>query len=359
MYINELLKLAVEKGASDLHMKVRRPPMLRINGELFAQQDLPELTPEDIAHAFVDIANEEQRELFARELELDFSLGLSGIGRFRVNASIQRGTPSLSFRVVPFVVPDIDELMLPKVCKDLALKQYGLVIVTGPTGCGKSTTLAAMIEYLNSTESRRIITIEDPIEFLHQDKKCYISQRELGSDTWSFATALKHTLRQDPDVILVGEMRDLDTIATALTAAETGHLVATTLHTPGATLAIDRIVDAFPPHQQQQVRIQLSTTLLAVLYQTLIPRRDGTGRVVAMEVMIATDAIRNLIREAKTPQMMSMIQLGSKEGMQTLDQALIDLYRKGLISREEAFIRFREPETSMRTLGASRQEPRF
>jgi twitching motility protein PilT len=238
-------------------------------------------------------------------------------------------------------------------CKTLASKENGLIIVTGPAGSGKSTTLAAMIGYINSRMSKRIVTIEDPIEFLHRDLNCFISQREIMSDTRSFAIALKNALRQDPDVIMVGEMRDLETIATVLTAAETGHLVLATLHTPSATQAVDRMTDAFPPHQQQQARVQLSTTLEAVLYQTLIPRADDRGRVVAVEVMIVTDAIRNLIREAKTPQMVSVIQMGAQCGMQTLDQALIDLWRRGLITSADAITRCREEQTATKTIAAA------
>lgn len=352
VHINDLLKLALEKSASDLHLKARRPPVLRVNGRLVVQQDLPELTPDSITQAFVDITTEEQRERFARDLELDFSLSISGLGRFRVNACIQRGTANLSLRIVSNVIPDLDELMLPELCKALALKQHGLVLITGPTGSGKSTTLAAMIDHLNNTDSRRVVTIEDPIEYLHQDKKCFISQRELGSDTKSFSAALRHALRQDPNVILVGEMRDLDTIATVLTAAETGHLVLTTLHTPSAAEAIDRIIDVFPPHQQNQARMQLSTTLQAVIYQTLLPNANGSGRVPAVEVMIATDAIKNLIREGKTPQMLSVMQTGAQYGMQTLDRSLIDLCRRGLISRDEAIIRCRDPETARKGIAA-------
>ena len=235
-------------------------------------------------------------------------------------------------------------------CKDLALKERGLVLVTGPTGTGKSTTLAAMIKYINSIKSRRVVTIEDPIEFLYDNDKCFITQRELGTDTLSFSAALRHALRQDPDVILVGEMRDLETISIALTASETGHLILTTLHTPSAPQAIDRIIDAFPPYQQQQVRIQLSTVLEGVLYQTLVPRLDGVGRAAAMEVMLATDAIRNLIREARTSQMWSVMQTGAHFGMQTMDQSLLHLYHNRLISLDEALSRCREPESARKSL---------
>ncbi|MFQ5925247.1 MAG: type IV pilus twitching motility protein PilT [Dehalococcoidia bacterium] len=350
MYINELLQRLIETDASDLHITAPSPPVLRIDGELLSQMDLPKMTDEDVYQAFLDITTEEQRKLFDQELELDFAYSIRGNGRFRVNASLQRGTISLSFRLIRTVIPDIDGLRLPEVCKVLALKEHGLVLITGPAGSGKSTTLAAMIEHLNMTTCRRVITIEDPIEFQHENKRCFISQRQVGTDTKSFAVALKHALRQDPDVILVGEMRDLETIATVLTAAETGHLILATLHTPGASQAIDRVIDVFPPHQQQQVRIQLSTTLQGVLYQTLIPMVNGSGRIVAVEVMIANDAVKNLIREAKTPQMVNVMQTGAEFGMQTLDQALIDLFRRGLISLEETLTRCRDPEVAKKTL---------
>jgi len=348
--IHALLKLLVETEASDLHLTAPSPPVLRINGELIPQNNTDALTPEDIIQAFNDITTEEQRNRFVRELELDFAIEAAGIGRFRINASVQRSSTSLSIRVVRTTIRSIDELMLPEVCKALALKDHGLVLITGPAGCGKSTTLAAMIEYLNGMRRRRVITIEDPIEFVHQNRECFISQREVGSDTRSFANALRHALRQDPDVILVGEMRDLETMATVLTAAETGHLILTTLHTPSAPQAIDRIIDVFPSYQQPQARIQLSTTLEGVIYQTLIPRADGDGRIVATEVMIANDAIRNLIREGKTPQMVSVMQTGSKFGMQTLDQALIDLHRRGLISLEDVLCRCRDLEVAKKTI---------
>jgi len=348
--INALLKLLVETGASDLHLTVPSPPVLRINGELIAQDHVDALTPEDIIQAFNDVTTEEQRNRFAEELELDFAIEAEGIGRFRSNASVQRGTLSLSVRIVHTVIPTIDELLLPEVCKTLALKDHGLVLITGPAGSGKSTTLAAMIAYLNGMTKRRIITIEDPVEYMHRNQTCFISQREVGSDTKSFPNALRHALRQDPDVILVGEMRDLDTMATVLTAAETGHLILTTLHTPSAPQAIDRVIDVFPSYQQPQARIQLSTTLEGVIYQSLIPRTDGAGRIVATEVMIANDAIRNLIREAKTPQMVNVMQTGFKFEMQTLDQSLIQLHRKGLISLEDVLYRCRDPEVVQKTI---------
>lgn len=350
MHIDDLLRVATEKGASDLHLSAPDPPVLRIDGELGPIDNLPDLDPLDVDRVLYDVTSPEQRKVFAQELELDFAYTVPGLGRFRANASMQRAMTSLSFRMLQTMNLDIDELGLPEATKDLALKERGLVLVTGPAGSGKSTTLAAMIEYLNNRRSRRIVTIEDPIEFLYENKRCFIGQREVGTDTWSFAVALKHALRQDPNVILVGEMRDLETVATVLTAAETGHLILTTLHTPSAPQAIDRMVDVFPPHQQQQARIQLSTTLEGVFYQTLVPRTDGKGRVVAVEVMIATDAIRNLVREAKTPQMWSVMQTGSQYGMQTIDQALLSLYHKGLISLDDAIIRSWDPDTVKKSL---------
>lgn len=352
MNIKGILLEVIHEGASDLHLKVRRPPVMRIDGELLAQEHLPELTIEDISQAFTDVTTEEQRKLFATALELDFALSLSGIGRFRVNASFQRGTLTLSFRVVHTTIPGMDELGLPEVCKMLALRQDGLVLISGPAGSGKSTTLAAMVEYVNSTKCRHVIAIEDPIEYLHRDKKCFISQREVGSDTTSFYVALKHALRQAPDIIVVGEMRDIETMSTVLTAAETGHLVLTTLHAPSAIQAIHRIIDAFPHDRQQQARIQLSITLQGVLCQTLVPRRDGAGCVIAMEVMVVTDAIRNFIRAGKTRQMLNVMQSGDHSGMRTLDQALMDLCHRGLTTPEETLARCRDPETAKKIITA-------
>jgi twitching motility protein PilT len=341
--VMDLLRCMVEVDASDLHLKAGAPPVLRIHGRL-APQDLLELTAEALKAAFSQVTTPTQQELFDREKELDFAYGADGIGRFRVNASLQRGSIALAFRLVRTDIPTLDELGLPEVCRSLVLKPRGLVLVTGPTGCGKSTTLAAMIGHLNELEQRHIVTVEDPIEYVHRNKRCLISQRELGPDTNSFAAALKHVLRQDPDVILVGEMRDLETIAAALTAAETGHLVLATLHTPSAAQTIDRIIDSFPPHQQQQIRVQLSTVLEAVLCQTLAPRADGSGRVAAVEVMVATSAVRNLIREGKTFQIPNVIQTGSQHGMQTLDQALVALCRANVVTSDEALARCANPE---------------
>ena len=353
LHIDDLLRITVAKGASDLHLKVGGAPVLRINGELIPQDEMPEMTAEDMKQVFEEITTEEQRSSFTHELELDFAYQANGIGRFRINTCLQEGTISLACRLIRTQIPTIDELELPEVCKSLVLKPSGLIIVTGPTGCGKSTTLAAMMNYLNQKEKRKVVTIEDPIEFVHQDNKCIFSQRELGTDTKSFANALKHVLRQDPNVILVGEMRDLETMATALTAAETGHLILTTLHTPSAPEAIDRFIDIFPPHQQQQVRIQLSATLEGLLHQILVPRRDGSGRVAAVEIMLATPAVRNLIREGKTYQLMNAIQTGAQYGMQTLDQALLTLCRNGIISWEEALARSADAEELKKRLNSS------
>ncbi|MFA4836522.1 MAG: PilT/PilU family type 4a pilus ATPase, partial [Dehalococcoidia bacterium] len=299
---------------------------------------------------FEAISSEEQRGAFEQELGLDFAYAARGIGRFRVNAYLQGGTLSLVFLLIRTEIPTIEEFGLPAICKTLALKPNGLVVITGPTGSGKSTTLAAMMEYLNQNAKKKIITIEDPVEFVFQDKKCMFSQRELGRDARSFAVAVKQALRQNPDVIMVGEMRDLETIAATITAAETGHLVLATLHTPGAPQAVDRIIDVFPAYQQQQVRTQLSVTLEGVLYQNLVPMIGGSGRVVAMEVMMANVAIKRLIREGKTHQMLNAIQTGAEFGMQTLDQALFDLAQKKIISKGEAIARSRDPEEMERML---------
>jgi twitching motility protein PilT len=323
---------------------VPSPPVLRIDGALKPQEDLPAVTPQFIKEALEHIANERQLERFYNELELDMAYGIPGLARFRVNAFFQRGTISIAIRQIPIKVPTIDELGLPQVCKALAMKQRGLVLVTGQTGQGKSTTLAAMINHINKNDRRNVITIEDPIEYLHQHEKCLIAQRELGDDTKSFANALKHSLREDPDVILVGEMRDLETISTAITAAETGHLVMSTVHTANAPQTIDRIIDVFPPHQQEQIRFQLSLVLEGVLSQLLIPRASGRGRIASIEIMIATDAIRNLVREGKTEQIPSYMQTGKQLEMQTMDQALQELVRTGIITLEEALIRCTKPE---------------
>jgi twitching motility protein PilT len=350
MNMDELLRVVVERQASDLHLKTGSPPVLRIHGALTPYGD-GRLTSEEMQEALEQITTPEQREAFAKDLELDFAYSISGLARFRVNAALQRGTVSLALRQVNWRIPTIEELGLPEVTKVLVMKPDGLILVTGPTGSGKSTTLAAMLDYLNEREARRVVTVEDPIEYLFRDKQCFFTQRELGADTRSFSAALKHVLRQDPDVILVGEMRDLETIATALTAAETGHLVLATLHTPSAPQAIDRIIDVFPPYQQDQIRTQLATTLEGVFYQALIPRPDGKGRVAAMEVMIATVAIRNLVREGKTYQMPNVIQTGAQYGMQTLNQALRDLVQRGLITSRDALVKSDNPDELREWIG--------
>jgi twitching motility protein PilT len=344
MNIDELLHEMVDKGASDLHLRVPSPPVLRIDGALNPLEDLPGVTPQYVKECLEHLTTEKQREGFYSELELDLAYSIAGLARFRVSAFFQRGTISLAIRQVSLKVPTIDELGLPPVCKTLALRTRGLILVTGPTGSGKSTTLAAMINHLNKTDRRNVITIEDPIEFVHHNEKCIIAQRDLGDDFKSFSIALRHTLRQDPDVILVGEMRDLDTIATAITAAETGHLVLSTLHTVSAPQTIDRIVDVFPAHQQEQIRFQVSLVLEGVLSQLLLPRAGGRGRVAAFELMVSTDAIRNLIRDGRTDQIPTYLQTGKQYGMQTMDQALQDLVRAGSITTEEAIIRATKPD---------------
>lgn len=335
MDIEQLLRLMVSKGASDLHLKVPSPPVLRIDGELKLQDDLTPLSGLEISQVFDSITTPHQKELFDREQELDFSYSVPGIARLRVNVLRQRGTLSIAFRLVPFEVPTIDKLELPQILKKLVLKPRGLILVTGHTGSGKSTTLAAMLNYLNENEKCNVITIEDPLEFLHRDGKCIISQRDVGEDTHSFAAALIHSLRHDPDVLVVGEMRDLETISAAITAAETGHLVLGTLHTYDAPQSIDRMIDVFPPTQQPQIRAELSQILEAVLSQVLMSRVKG-GRIAAFEIMIATTAVRNLIREGKIHQLHSVMQTASKEGMHTLDQALAHLVKERVISKVEA-----------------------
>jgi twitching motility protein PilT len=343
MEINELLQLMVCKRASDLHLKIPSHPVLRIDGALIPQDDLPQITVKAIDDIFEHITTPEHRAAFLKSRDLDFAYSIPGLARFRVNVLQQRGTKGINFRLVPFAVPTIDQLGLPQIFKELILKPRGLILVTGPTGSGKSTTMAAMINHLNENDRRSIITIENPIEFLHSDKKCIVVQRDLGDDTESFSTALVHALRHDPDVIVIGEMRDLETVGTAVMAAETGHLVLGTLHTTDAAQTIDRIIDVFPHGQQSQIRLQLSQVLEAVISQALLPRIGG-GRVAALEIMLATSAVRNLIREEKTFELLSVMQLNMKEGMQTLDQALADLVRNRVVSEEEALMKSSSPE---------------
>ena len=343
MDIDEMLRAAMQWGATDVHLVVPAPPMLRLNSELVPIGNEP-LTPATIKDLFECMTSEKQRQTFYRELELDFAYSISGIGRFRVNASMQRGSIALAIRCLPLKVPSIEELGLPDICKSLILKRKGLILVTGPTSSGKSTTQAAMIDYLNENESRKIVTVEDPIEYLYSNKKCLILQRDLGDDTISFAAAMRHALRQNSDVILVGEMRDVATISAAISAAETGHLVLATAHTQGAANVISRLISEFPSVQQDQVRAQLAITLEAVLSQTLVPRADGRGRAAIFEILLATYAIRNLIRENKMHQINSIIETSSQQGMQTLDQALEDAVRRGIIEPEEALLRAQRPD---------------
>ena len=349
MDITDLLLEVMERDASDLHLGAGDPPVLRVDGEL-EPLDGPPLSAADTRELVYSILSQDQRQKLENEWEIDFSYAVPGRARFRVNAFFQRGSLSAAFRLIPVEIPRLDTLGLPRVLHDFAGKARGFVVITGPTGSGKSTTLAAMVDEINQTRSQHIMTIEDPIEFLHQHKKCHVNQREVGSDTKGFDRALRSVLRQDPDIILVGEMRDPETMATALTAAETGHLVFATLHTQDAAQTIDRIIDVFPPHQQAQVRVQLSTTLMGVCTQQLLPTRDGRGRVVACEILVPTPAVRNLIREGKTYQLGTAIETGGKFGMQTMDAALAHLVRGGKITRELALNRCSDPDTFLRLL---------
>ncbi len=344
MDIHRLLEITAERKASDLHLKVQAVPTLRIDGILTPIEGEPLLTPQDTKEAFEGLTSKKQREGFYNELDFDFAYSLPGLARFRINIAMQRGTICLSLRCVPVEIPTIEQFGLPQICKTLVLKPRGLVLVTGPTGSGKSTTLAAMIDYLNERERKRVICIEDPIEFLHRDKQCNITQRDLGDDTRSFNSALIHGFRQDPDVILLGEMRDLGTMATAITAAETGHLVLSTLHTIGAAASIDRIIDVFPPYQQPQIRSQLAVVLQAVLSQVLVPGANGNGRIAAFEIMVGTYAIGNLIRNSRTHEIPGVIEASSQQGMKTLDQSLMDLVETGLVTADEALQRAHRPE---------------
>lgn len=334
--IDELLRLTVEMNGSDLHIKSNCRPLVRIYGELLPIDGADPLSAEDVIELAHSIMSDSQRQKFEAEWELDMAYVIEGLARFRVNAFIQRGLVGLILRVIPIKIATMEELMLPPVCKYFAERPRGLVLVTGPAGSGKSTTQAAMIDYINRNFTNHIMTVEDPIEFIHEDKQSLINQRELDTDTLSFGNALKYVLRQDPDVILVGEMRDLETIHLAITAAETGHLVFGTLHTPDAVQTIDRVIDVFPMHQQSQVRMQLAVNLVGVISQTLVKRKDGNGRIAAFETLVAISSIRNLIRESKTFQIGSMIQTGAKQGMMTLDQYLANLVRKGIIEKDEA-----------------------
>jgi twitching motility protein PilT len=339
--IKELLHHAVEKGASDLHITQDLPPMLRIDGELHATR-YDVLNRETTKKMVYGLLNDDQKVRFEEQLELDLSLFIPGLCRFRVNVHMQKGSVEAAFRVIPNIIKSIAELELPPIIGELARRPNGLVLVTGPTGVGKTTTLAAMVDLVNSERRCLIVSIEDPIEYVHQHKKSVVKQREVGIDTRSFASALKYALRQDPNVILVGEMRDLETISTAITAAETGHLVLSTLHTPDAPQTIDRLIDIFPPHQQEQIKVQLSGCVQGIICQQLLPKKDKKGRLPACEIMIGTSAVRSLIREHKTEQLMTVIQTGGQYGMTTMDKAIKNLYLKGLIDIETATFRIKD-----------------
>jgi len=336
MEINTLLAIAISKQASDLHLTVGVPPIVRIDGRIFSLENHAKMMPNNTEKLVFSMMNEKQKNFFEGRGELDFSYSVAGIGRFRVNAFRQRGSVAAAIRMISPKIVTLEELGMPPVLKELAFKPRGLVLVTGPTGSGKSTTLAAMIDLINREQEGHIITLEDPIEYLHSHKKSIVNQREIGLDSDSFASALRVSLRQDPDVILVGEMRDMETISTAITAAETGHLVFATLHTSDAAQTIVRIIDVFPSYQQQQIRIQLSMSMQGIISQQLLPRCGAPGRVAAVEIMVANPAIRNLIREGKTPQLYSVMQTGRQLGMQTMDGALRNLYLQGIISHEDA-----------------------
>jgi twitching motility protein PilT len=349
----DLLLDVLERRASDLHITAGSHPMVRVRGRLAPLDEYPVLDATDTREIVYSILTNDQRQRLETDWQLDFAYAIPGRARFRVNAYFQRSALGAAFRLIPAQITPIDDLGLPPVVHSLCEKPRGIVLVTGPTGSGKSTSLAAMIDEINATREEHILTIEDPIEFLHGHKKCMVNQRELGADAQTFGLALKAALRQDPDVILVGEMRDLDTISTALTAAETGHLVFATLHTQSAPSTIDRVIDVFPPHQQQQIRVQLSIALQGVITQTLIPTADGASRVVACETLVPTAAVRNLIREGKTHQILSSMQTGSSVGMQTMDAALAGLVRSGKITQRVAEQRSSTPDELKRLLGGA------
>ncbi len=354
--IYDLLKTMIEKGASDLHITTGSPPRLRIDGKLIPLDSQP-LSPTETKSLCYSILTDAQKHKFEENNELDLSFGVKGLSRFRGNIFMQRGAVAGAFRTIPFEIKTFQDLGLPEIVNDLVKKPRGLILVTGPTGSGKSTTLAAMVDRINAERYDHIITVEDPIEYLHGHKKCLINQREVNADTFSFKAALRYVLRQDPDVVLIGEMRDLETIEAALTVSETGHLTLATLHTNSAVQTINRIIDVFPPHQQEQIRVQLSFVLEGILAQQLIPKKSGKGRALAIELLVPNPAIRNLIREDKIHQVYSMMQTGqARFGMQTMNQSLLELYTKGFLSYEDAIARSMVPEeliTMLQRISAS------
>jgi len=349
--IDSLLRGMVQFDASDLHLKVGSPPGYRVEGRIQPVKNIEKLTPADTENLARQVLPETDWNAFAGTGDHDCAYSIPGVARYRLNVMRQRGSVSLVFRKIPVDIPKLEDLGLPAICRDLAMRPRGLVLVTGPTGSGKSTTLAAMIDYRNANERGHILTMEDPVEFVHTDKMSYVNQREVGADTATFTSALKRALRQDPDVILVGEMRDLETISLGITAAETGHLVLGTLHTTGAAQTVDRIIDVFPPDQQQQIRVQLAETLQGVISQVLVPKAGG-GRVAAHEILLGTDAIRACIREGKTMQMHNVMQTGAKLGMQLLDDVLAGLVKRQLVTAEDALAKARNPEVIRRLAGA-------
>ena len=349
--VSDILSKMVEARASDVHLTPGSPPVLRVRGRIAPMEEYPELTPQQTRDVVYSILSDDQRKRFENEKALDFAYAIPGVARFRVNTYFQRGAISAALRHTPDQIPALEELGLPSIIREFTKKPRGFVLVTGPTGSGKSTTLASMVDIINKEREEHILTIEDPIEFLHKHQKCIVNQREIGTDALDFAGALRSALRQDPDVILVGEMRDLETVSTALTAAETGHLVFATLHTQSAAQTVDRVIDVFPPHQQGQVRMQLSVALQGIVTQQLLPTADGSGRVVATEVLVPTPAVRNLIREGKTHQIYSAIQTSGAVGMQTMDSDLAGLVRQGKVNRALAEQRAGIPEELKRLLG--------
>lgn len=349
-HIDDLLRSLVKEDGSDLHLKVGRPPLFRQHGRM-QEMPHPAITDDDMAVFLKSVLNEERQTIFQEQREIDLAYSVAGLARFRVNSFHQNGHAGAVFRVIPFEIKNFEQLKLPPVVKELCELKRGMILVTGPTGSGKSTTLAAMIDYLNETKNYHIITIEDPIEFLHKDKSSVVNQRELGADTHTFGAALKHILRQTPDVILVGEMRDLETIGLAITAAETGHLVFGTLHTTDAAQTIDRIIDVFPPEEQAQIRLQLSTTLESVISQTLLATADGHGRVAAHEILVCHSGIKNMIREGKSHQLYTAIQMGGDYGMKLLDTALKELVMNGVATFEEAVAKSSNPTEFARACG--------